>query len=109
MTKETIECLDKLKNSPIVDSDLYSNLSTLCEAIKTISSDALSLIEMISKDDKNGRRVNENLKNKLEKDLFQIDALASTIGEKLDANDYVELDNLFFHYNNNTKAEQIAS
>jgi len=109
MKKETIEHLDKLKNSPIVDLDLYLNLSTLCDAIKTISGDALELIEMISKDDENGRRINKNLKNKLEKDILQIDVLASVIGEKLDASDYVELDNLFFHYNNNTKTEQMVS
>ncbi|HUZ58689.1 MAG TPA: hypothetical protein VMU83_07900 [Hanamia sp.] len=100
MTKEIIEHLENLKNSPIVDSDLYGNLSNLCEAIKTISNDALSLIEMISKDDEKGRRINENLKNKLERDLFQIDTLAGAIEEKLQDNDYVELGNLFFYYNN---------
>jgi len=97
-TKKTIELLDILKNSPIVDSELYGNLSNLCEAIKTISDDAHSMIEKISEDDKKGQRINENLKNRLERDLFQIDTLADTIKEKLQDNDYVELDNLFFHY-----------
>lgn len=101
MTAETIKHLDNLKNSKIVNSELYHlHLSNLCEAIKTISGDAISLTEMITKDAKNGRLVNENLMTKLEKDLYQIDTLSDTIYEKLQDNDYTELDNLFFQYKN---------
>jgi hypothetical protein len=78
---ESLECIEKLKNSPVINADYYYNLSRLCDAIKTLTFIAENEIERI------GEEQSGIVRNMLGY-LSQIDVIADVINEKVMSIDY---------------------
>jgi len=81
------ECIGKLKDSPITNSDYYYNLANLCDAITTLTFTAEDCIEKLGDEYKS---LVEDVKGY----LIQIDAINEVIREKTMNKDFVVLENL---------------
>lgn len=100
-------CLDSLKNSPIVSTDRYHiQLSNLCDTIRALIIDTGGEIESINKAIKSGN-VNLAIRQAeiVQERLFQIDTISEVIKEKVSDSDYVQLEDLFYHYKELLKAQ----
>ena len=100
LTGEITDCLEKLKNSPIVQQDYYCiQLANLSDVISTIASDAMHTIELINSEmRKDKKNLGEHLIEELQKRFFLMMTVADVINEKVTDKDYTELDNLFYYY-----------
>ncbi|WP_080903358.1 hypothetical protein [Parabacteroides sp. Marseille-P3160] len=99
------ECLEKLKDSKIAEEDFYINTSNLCDAIVTISSEISENIEDIEIDLNKG----DNPKNLLDlarQHIFQIISISEVIKDRINDNDFVELQNLIYEYNEMQKTNK---
>jgi len=88
-----IECLEKLKDSPLKDENFRNDLMNLCGAI-------VSIIEHLSYmiDTPTGGDVCYVGVEYIKKRLFQIYTLSDVIKEKINTDDFVEIDNLLYYY-----------
>lgn len=108
MNKDVLEQLEKLKNSKIVDSQLfYEKLNNLCEATYIITDDIFGDVERLENVRKNKTEIPEYLIDNLQKKLFSIGTLVKTIQEDLMNNDFTELDNLFYSYNKASNSNKV--
>ena len=98
--EEITDCLEKLKNSPIVQDEFYHvQLQNLCDTIDYLSNDAGFEIELINEDIKKGTiQARSHLIENLQKRFWLISTVAEVIKEKIMNNDFVELSNLFYYY-----------
>lgn len=105
--EELIKYMDKLKDSPVVNAEYYSvHLSNLCDAIKQISDDAGRGIESINKSiEDNTIHQRMHLIEQIQNRFWIIGSMAEVIQEKVLSNDYVDLDNLFYHYREHQKEQ----
>ena len=105
--KELLDCLEKLKGSPIVSSEHYHvHLSNLCETIKSLSSSAGWTIEQLNDAiKKNELHLRLHYIEEIQKRFWLISTMADVINEKVMSNDYIDLESLFFHYKEMKEAE----
>ena len=96
--ERAIQCLEALRNSPIVKDEYYINSRNLCAVIQTLTASANVLL------DNGDTKRNGDTKQALEL-MYQIETISTIIQERLDHEDFEQLDMLIFHYN---RAEAIT-
>ena len=105
--KELLDRLEKLKDSPITSIEHYHvHLSNLCETIKSLSSSAGWTIGQINDAiKKNELHLRLHYIEDIQKKFWLIMTVADVINEKIMSDDYVDLENLFYHYKEMKEAE----
>ena len=89
--KDMMDNLEKIKSSPIVDDAYYCTMHNLCGAIKAITFGLYGVLER--------KKCIEDSVNDIRNGLYQIDTLADIIEEKIIVDDFVNLSNVVYHYN----------
>ena len=91
--EEIIECLEKLKDSPLKDEEYKDDLINLCGAIKTIIEFLSYMIE-----NKNGSDECVMGVDYIRGRLFQIYAISDVIKEKINIDDLTHINDLLYFY-----------
>ena len=108
--KEMKKYLELLKDSPIVEREYYHILlSNLCDVINTISSNAGYTIELINEAIKGDtiKRRTHHIED-IQARFWQIITVSGIIKEKINSDDFVDLDSLFSHYNELSGLDVVA-